>query len=345
MFETMQRLARRLRECQAQPLHMLVFGSLAAAHASEAVLKDIFGRMDWPMTWVEGKSCSPSSIAGIQTFCFTGKIERVALDGKIVASVFADGGTRQCVVGGLSSRKVLSSHSIQTGEALENLQTVLALAGFDLSDTFRTWFYLDDILSWYRDFNEVRTKIYDGLKFRSGSLPASTGIGAKNPAGGAVALSAWALKPLASDTGAKEVASPRQCPAPAYGSSFSRAMELVSSSGGQLLISGTASIAPAGATVWPGDARQQLALTMEVVDAILHSRGCTFADVTRAVAYFKNSEDAGLLRKWCQARRLEDLPVVVTQADVCRDDLLFELEADAERRNAVNDRREVNLLP
>jgi hypothetical protein len=47
------------------------------------------------------------------------------------------------------------------------------------------------------------------------------------------------------------------------------------------------------------------------------------------VAYFKHAKDAGELNKWCAARGLPALPVVTTHCAVCRDDLLFELEADA----------------
>lgn len=221
----------------------------------------------------------------------------------------------------------------QTRHTLEDLQTILASAGFELADTVRTWFFLENILSWYDDFNQARTKIYSGMKFRTGSLPASTGVGAKNPAGTALALAALAFRPLEKNSSAEEVASPLQCPAPAYGSSFSRAMELASPAGRRLHISGTASIAPGGKTLWVDDVRRQVALTMDVVEEILRLRGLTFADLTRATAYFRHSKDVGIFAEWLTANRLTEMPVVSTQCDVCRDDLLFELEAEAEKEN------------
>ena len=57
------------------------------------------------------------------------------------------------------------------------------------------------------------------MKFRTGSLPASTGISARNPAGSALVAGAWALQPLEAFARAAEIASPLQCPAPNYGSS------------------------------------------------------------------------------------------------------------------------------
>jgi enamine deaminase RidA (YjgF/YER057c/UK114 family) len=128
---------------------------------------------------------------------------------------------------------------------------------------------------------------------------------------------------------AEEVASPLQCPAPAYGSSFSRAMEISTNGGRQLFISGTASIAPGGKTRWVGDVRKQVGLTMDVIEAILRSRRFLLEDLSRATAYFRRAADASVFAEWLAARQLSHLPVVSAECDVCRDDLLFELEAEA----------------
>jgi enamine deaminase RidA (YjgF/YER057c/UK114 family) len=140
---------------------------------------------------------------------------------------------------------------------------------------------------------------------------------------------AWALQPLDFFARIAEVHSPLQCPATAYGSSFSRAMEISSLHGRRLLISGTASVAPGGQTLWPGNLRQQIHLTMEVVEVILASRGFEFSDITRATAYFKNCAGLKEFPAWCAARELSSLPVLAAQCGICREDLLFELEADA----------------
>jgi enamine deaminase RidA (YjgF/YER057c/UK114 family) len=325
------RLAAQLRECGATPLHLLVFGGASAAPAGMAALEKCFGGVDFPVTWVEGADCDGKPIAGIQLYAFTGEVGRIQVNGRVLGSVFTEGGARQCLVGGLSPADKTLTRADQTRQTLEELQSVLARAGFELADTVRTWFFLENILAWYDEFNQARTTIYSNVKFRTGSLPASTGVGAKNPAGTALALAAWAFRPLEKSARAGEVASPLQCPAPAYGSSFSRAMEISSDTGRRLHISGTASIAPGGQTLWVGDTRKQVELTMDVVEAILRSRGLTFADLTRATAYFRHAADARVFSKWLAANRLEQMPVISTQCDVCRDDLLFELEAEAER--------------
>jgi enamine deaminase RidA (YjgF/YER057c/UK114 family) len=106
-------------------------------------------------------------------------------------------------------------------------------------------------------------------------------------------------------------------------------MEINSGGWRRLLVSGTASIHPDGTTAWVGDANRQIQLTMEVIKALLNSRGMDFADITRATAYFEHPLFQPYFAAWCAAHDLEHMPVVATHCDICRDDLLFELEVDA----------------
>ena len=326
-----RRLSAELRLRGATPLHLLIFGKVTACVEVTDMLETILGRAQWPVTWVEGAACDGSPIAGIQVHAFAGDVERIEHNGHIVGSVFTEGGALQCFVGGLMPADKTLSKAEQTRQTLDDLQEILIKAGFGLADIVRTWFFLENILSWYDEFNQARTKIYSGITFRTGSLPASTGVSAKNPAGTALALAALAFRPLEKSSRAEEVASPLQCPAPAYGSSFSRAMELPTNTGRRLHISGTASIAPGGKTMWVGDVHKQVELTMDVVGEILRLRGFTFADLTRATAYFRHATDAAVFAQWLKANQLTQIPVVSAQCDVCRDDLLFELEAEADK--------------
>jgi len=175
----------------------------------------------------------------------------------------------------------------------------------------------------------VRSAHYAGVKWRTGSLPASTGIGARNPSGGALVVGARALRSEDGTARAVEVGSPLQCPAPAYGSAFARAMELSTAASRQLMVSGTASIQPDGQTAWVGDIARQIDRTMEVIGAILQSRTMDFTDVTRATAYYRDAAGKKHFAAWLAAHGLPDLPVVHTHSVVCRDDLLFEVELDA----------------
>jgi enamine deaminase RidA (YjgF/YER057c/UK114 family) len=330
IMEMFSRLAVALKDADTTPAKLMVFGSLSARPAADEAMRRVFGRIDWPVTWVEGAAGNDHPIAGMQAFAFdAGRVNPITLNGRVVGSVFEEGAMRHCLLGGLGPGQRSTSRPDQLRQTLENLEAALELAGFSLPDVVRTWFYVDQILSWYGAFNKVRTQVYSRVQFRSGSLPASTGISGRNPAGSALVAGAWALQPLEASARVAEVASPLQCPAPAYGSSFSRAMEISAPRGRRLLISGTASVAPGGETLWTGNVRRQIDLTMNVVEAILASRGFGFRDITRATAYVKNRDDMPAFAVWCAARDLRSLPAIVAHCGICREDLLFELEADA----------------
>ncbi len=125
------------------------------------------------------------------------------------------------------------------------------------------------------------------------------------------------------------VPSPLQCPALQYGSSFSRAVEVEENGCRRLFISGTASIAPEGQTQHVGQVEAQVERTMAVVEAILASRGMGWGEVTRAIAYFKDLKEAGTFAAYTEGGGLGGMPVPIIQSDICRTDLLFEIELDA----------------
>ena len=90
-----------------------------------------------------------------------------------------------------------------------------------------------------------------------------------------------------------------------------------------------------GVTAHHGDVDSQIAYTLRIVEAILKSRGMDFSDVTRGNAYFRDSAGAGSLEENALRHGLPVSRLVVSQNDVCRDDLLFELEIDAAKVNRV----------
>ena len=129
---------------------------------------------------------------------------------------------------------------------------------------------------------------------------------------------------------AEIVESPLQAPAMAYKSSFSRAAEIITPEMRQLFISGTASIKPNSSEVaYVGDIVKQIDLTMEVVHAILKSRGYDWPEVSRAIVYLKEPSFQTAWRAWLAKHNLPETFAAETVCDVCRDEWLFEIEADA----------------
>ncbi|EIQ01997.1 putative translation initiation inhibitor, yjgF family [Opitutaceae bacterium TAV1] len=263
--------------------------------------------------------------------------------GRRAGIAFEDTHARYCLLGDITADDPAASRSVQCRQLFENMEGALAVAGLAFTDIVRTWLYVDAILDWYDTLNQVRTRFFNERGVFAKRVPASTGIGAANARGTAIVASLLAVRPRAAPAAGASSApvapltirplrSPLQCSAEDYGSSFSRAIEIARPDGGarEICISGTASIEPGGQTVHVGDVEKQIALSMEVVAAILADQQLGWANVSRAIAYFRDLEkDLPRFRGYLAAHGLGGLPVVCMQADICRDDLLFEIEADA----------------
>jgi len=328
--EMVRRLAAILRETSASIVRQEIFGSIAAHKETLRALQREFGGVDWPVTWVEGSGSGNEGISGMHIFAVTGtRVDTIRQEGKVIGRVFDDGCVRHCFLGNLAPSNPSVSKSAQSREMFERMEQALLEAGMDMKNVVRTWLFLDNILSWYGEFNGIRTSFFSEKKLLNGLLPASTGIGGRNPMGGAIVGGAWAVQATDNSVAVRAVPSPQQCSSLEYGSAFSRAVLIDIPAGRRLLVSGTASVGPNGRSAHVGDLRKQIALTMEVVHAILASCGFNFSDVIRATAYFKNIQDAPAFDVWRQEQKVEPFPLVVAESTICRDELLFEIELDA----------------
>jgi enamine deaminase RidA (YjgF/YER057c/UK114 family) len=327
--QVMQRLAGALDSANDSLIRLDVFGPCAEFEAGKQALDDAFGgALPCPLHWVEGGICNGGPIAGIHAFAVAGMpVETILLEERPVGRLYSSPHGRFLLLANLQDGDTRPSRAQQARKAFENLDAVLASVGMSMANVARTWLYNDDILDWYGEFNVVRTQFFQERGVFDGVVPASTGVNGRNPDGAALTLCAFAVE----STGGVQMTalpSPLQCPAPAYGSSFSRAVEVVTPEMRQILISGTASIEPGGKTVHLDDVRAQIDLPMEVAQAILESRGASFADTTRAIAYIKDAHNAPAFAAHCAEHGLMDLPVVVAENIICRHDLLFEVELD-----------------
>jgi enamine deaminase RidA (YjgF/YER057c/UK114 family) len=324
------RLAEKLNHGDTTVVRQIVFGSAAAYAATLKTLRQALEDPELPITWVEGAGCTNNVIAGMQVHAVTGaRVRTLGSDG-VVIRIWDDALATRCVVNLTLPTRTQATAPEQTREVFEKLQAGLASAGMTMKDIVRTWFYLDDLLTWYGEFNRVRNDVFARSELRPDSLPASTGVGGCNPMGAALSAVALVIRPhdpIARVT--HFVPSPEQCPASSYGSAFSRAVEIGCDGFRRLLVSGTASIAHDGKTEHIGDTRAQIERSMQVVAAILESRRMTFADTAFATAFFKHSADVPLFADWQGRHRQQSMPVVNTRCDICRDNLLFEIELEA----------------
>jgi len=326
-----RRLAEVINPLEVTVVRQIAFGSVDASKPTLAALRQAFDSLDLPLTWVEGRGCDGSALSGIQLHAISGAdVQAVRFGAQTSARIWRDATATHCVLSGLGPTNPKAPTTGQAQETLLQLQSCLARADMTMKNVARTWFFLDDILNWYGEFNRVRNRFFEQSELRPGSVPASTGVRGRNPAGTVLTAAAWAVKPHQDSANMVHfVPSPRQCAATSYGSAFSRAVEINSGSYRRLLVSGTASIESGGMTVHVGDVRKQIELTMQVVGAILESRGLGFEDVSRATAYFKSGADLPVFQSWLTEKDLLNLPVINTCCEICRDDLLFEIEVDA----------------
>jgi len=319
-----------IEENDATVVSQHVFAPIGSGGEGTVALADAAGRCDWPVTWIDSGHKKGSHLAGTQFYAVIGAdVELTEDGGRVVASSFEDSDARYCYLGDMRAADTSETRPEQAKRTFDLMESVLGKAGMDFSNVIRTWIYLDDLLDWYGPFNEVRTKFFSDRGVFDRLVPASTGISGANPYGTAMMASALAVASKNEQFTVTAVNSPLQCPAPAYGSSFSRGVEFGRPGCRRLSVSGTASIAPGGETAHLDDIDAQIKLTFDVVHAILDSRHMDWDNVAKAMAYLKEASYITAFDDYCSANGVENIPFVITENHVCRHDLLFEMELDA----------------
>ncbi len=322
-------IADFIRREKTRIVSQFIFGGAELSGSGVPEAERINGHREWPVTWIHGDGPSGMTFSGAQATAVTGAVRTICLDGETIGAVYEDEFARYCRLGNLHAPDITQSREQQAQVTFERIIPALAEANMTLANVVRTWLYMDRILEWYDSFNLVRTAFFTEHNVFDGIVPASTGIGVANACRAAMVADVLAIEPKTSDVNIEMVDSPLQGAAWEYGSSFSRGIEVAVPDCRKLYISGTASITPDGATAHVGDIEKQIALTMDVVEGILGGRGMGWDNTIRAIAYFKDIQDVPHYHAFCSSRDLPQFPVSLAHADVCRDDLLFEIELDA----------------
>jgi len=221
----------------------------------------------------------------------------------------------------------------QADRMFANAARALQEHGMELRHVVRTWIYLARLLEWYGDFNRVRNAHYKpaGLGAAGGpAFPASTGIQGRMDGEECVMdVLAFECDGPACPTAVPIRRSPRQDQSFNYGSAFSRGMALEMEGHRTVHISGTASINAAGASTHLGDAEMQSVETLLNIAAILQDQGGSLKNIKSATLFCK---DRAAWEAWNRVSHLLQVPAfpkICVQADVCRHDLLVEMEAVA----------------
>jgi len=286
-----------------------------------------------PPAWLCTESGQNGPIAGVQVHAVRtpGPLERIRIAGNGCGRIAHRNGRAFVSMTAVSAPDA-GSPAGQARAMLEGARTLLRHAGGDMADVVRTWMWLEDILSWYGPFNEVRSAFFHECGMLNGSrerpvLPASTGMGV-GPAGkAACAMDLVAVAGDPSDV-RYHVACGNQRAACDYGSAFSRAATAPTPAGRAVYVSGTAAINAAGETVFRDDADAQADETITNVRAVLADLGCGDDDVVQAIVYCKTPE---VQRQFLSRGDALPWPHFTAVGPVCRDDLLVEIECTAVR--------------
>ncbi|MEW2119040.1 FkbO/Hyg5 family chorismatase [Streptomyces sp. NPDC005474] len=273
-------------------------------------------------TWVAGEPVCAGDYAGLR---YTGCRDFVFCVGRIEEA---------------------GEYAAATHRTYEDLFTLLARLGY--KRLVRVWNYIGDINGGnargqevYRDFCVGRSHALEQLGMLYG-MPATTVIGAEGDGIGIAVLAAREAEPV-------NIENPRQTPAyhypPRYGPrspNFARATYVPPADDpagrGKVFVSGTASIV-GHETVHVGDVRAQTHTALENIGLLIgpdnlsdygipHTYG--LSDLRRAKVYVRHAEDVPAVREICSKLLPDDGDVVYLHADVCRGDLLMELEGVAD---------------
>lgn len=272
----------------------------------------------------------------------------------VVAATYND--LRWIHLGGIVPPDSTTTSYAQSEFVFAEMAKRLELAYASFHDVVRTWLYTGNIteeengIERYRELNRARTDFFDAQHARgrmptlpSGEVryPASTGIGMISPS---IDIGCLAMQTDRTDVRLISLENPGQTAAFDYDASYSikspkfaRAMAVVIGDYVTTWVSGTASILDSE-SVHLGDVVQQTEQTIDNIENLIGREnlarhgvpggGAKLSDLAKVRVYVKRAEDYEACRQVCQ-RRFGSLPAIYAQADVCRPELLVEIEGVA----------------
>jgi hypothetical protein len=261
--------------------------------------------------------------------------------------------TKEVWAGGLGEGLFPENTRMAAMAAFDQMRAILEVEHMSFDNIVRQWNFIGNILEVknemqnYQIFNEVRSENYH--KYRTvHSYPAATGVGMRE---NGVKLAFCAIKPrsyfkiIAIDNpdqirpydysqqvlkgkpvSEKGINHPPQ---------FERAVFIDDSQSSTLFVSGTASIIGQD-TIGIDDVKKQTIVTLENINRLTDARRIEHLSGNKSAyagspilfrVYIKRQEDFSSVKAIC-SERFPDTPTICIEADICRDNLLVEIEAE-----------------
>jgi len=282
-----------------------------------------------------------------------GLVQYYTVDGINYCTITSDEFLECWVVGAQLSGNGDNKYEAADG-SFRKLKLVLDNLGLNFDSIVRQWNYVGEILDLsyangrtmqnYQIFNEVRNSYY--TKYRKClNFPAATGIGMSSAQ---VGIDCYAIG-NSSNVQIIPISNPNQEESYQYGQDvlvgdaivhkqapqFERAILLKSGASSRLIISGTAAII-GQKTIGIGDVVQQTKTTIDNIETLVSrtnlmnhcSNNEEYPDKYSYLrVYVKYRSDIKTVRQIC-TEKYGDVPMTFVQADICRDNLLVEIEAE-----------------
>ncbi|MGD2034549.1 MAG: hypothetical protein PVF73_05795 [Bacteroidales bacterium] len=266
---------------------------------------------------------------------------------------------KEIYAAGITSENPNDNLRDQVEDSYKLMNDVLTEESMSFSDIVRQWNYVEEIVSLHRNgersvqnyqvLNDIRSFYYSQSEFTNG-FPAATGIGMNY---GGVLIEFYAVKPL-ENVKILPVKNPNQVDAYNYsqkvliGNSFMKLQEkttpkferakFISLNGHKnIFISGTASIHNEK-TIGLNDVRKQTVVTIDNISNLVSLENLVRSGFNKGREtltylflriYVKNEADMPVVKEICN-NYFEGIQVSYLIADICRDDLLVEIEGVAE---------------
>jgi enamine deaminase RidA (YjgF/YER057c/UK114 family) len=334
-------IAQYLADQGMAMVHERIFGSLSAQPAVMAARNSLLKSQgispDTPVTYIQGHPPWGEGFAGVLIHAVaadhSGDAVWTIMDGDVCCGRgWKQHGVTYAVLQNIHAG-MNESRPLQARLMIERAERILREQGAAYGNVVRTWFYLSDIMSWYGEFNKVRNQKYGEFGIMPGPgdkqllLPASTGIRGETATNAACTMDLIAV--IGEDGVVPKIQNLTnhvQLDAFRYGSAFSRAAVIHNN---LVEVSGTAAIDGHGVSLYPGDIHDQIECTLHNIEELLAQKDLCLKDICSATVFVKHPHDAEIFYRMAAARGLQDLPSVCVVADVCRDELLFEIDAEA----------------
>jgi hypothetical protein len=261
-------------------------------------------------------------------------------------TIIENHGYKELWVNGIEDKTLSSSTNTASRKAFEIMRRILLAENMTFDNIVRQWNYIGKILhtgrhntlaaQHYQIFNKARHDYYHRYRLITG-YPAATGIGMNF---NGIMIDFYAIE-LYDGLQIISVRNPNQVNSYNYDQKvqpplFERAKLQVFNDRSRLFVSGTASIIGQD-SVGKGDVLKQTAVTIENIEALINrdnlisqcpQLNSEYPDKYYHIrVYVKNASDIPLIKSIC-VNHFSNIPATYIQTDLCRDDLLVEIEAE-----------------